>query len=76
MDESEWVFLQTQDHQTFLWLRYTDDIFFIRTHGAKNFYPFVVTYHPILKSIGNIIRKNLYLLYTNEEAKRYVHLDL
>ena len=76
MDESEWVFLQTQDHQTFLWLRYIDDIFFIRTHGGKHFYPFVVTYHPILKNIGNIIRKNLYLLYTNEEAKRYVHLDL
>ena len=24
---------------------------------------FVVTCHPILKNIGNIIRKNLYLLY-------------
>ena len=32
--------------------------------------PFVVTYHPILKNIGNIIRKNLYLLYMNEEAKK------
>ena len=30
---------------------------------------FVVTYHPILKNIGNIIRKNLYLLYVNEQAK-------
>ena len=32
--------------------------------------PFVVTYHPILKNIGNIIRKNLYLLHMNEEAKK------
>ena len=32
--------------------------------------PFVVTYHSILKNIGNIIRKNLYLLCTNEEAKK------
>ena len=31
--------------------------------------PFVVTYHRILNNIGNIIRKNLYLLYKNEEAK-------
>ena len=26
-------------------------------------YPFVATYHPILKNIGTIIRKNLHLLY-------------
>ena len=32
--------------------------------------PFVVTYHPILKNIGNISRKNLYLLYINKEAKK------
>ena len=32
--------------------------------------PFVVIYHPILKNIGNIIRKSLYLLYMNEEAKK------
>ena len=31
---------------------------------------FVVTYHPILKNVCNIIRKNLYLLYMNEEAKK------
>ena len=32
--------------------------------------PFVATYHPILKNIGNIVRKNLYLLYMNEKAKK------
>ena len=32
--------------------------------------PFIVTYHPILKNIGNIIRKHLHLLYMNEEAKK------
>ena len=35
MDESEQDFLQTQDHQPFLWLRYIDNIFFIWTHGEK-----------------------------------------
>ena len=29
----------------------------------------VVTYHPLLKSIGKIIYDNLYLLYMNEELK-------
>ena len=32
--------------------------------------PFVVTYHPTLKNIDNTIRKNLYFLYMNEEAKK------
>ena len=32
--------------------------------------PFVVTYYPILKKIGNIIKKILYLLCVNEEAKK------
>ena len=31
--------------------------------------PLVVTYHPLLKTIGKIIHDNLYLLYTNEELK-------
>ena len=35
MDELERDFLQTQDHQPFLWLRYIDNIFFIWTHGEK-----------------------------------------
>ena len=35
MDELEWDFLQTQDLQPFLWLKYVDDIFFIWIHGEK-----------------------------------------
>ena len=31
--------------------------------------PFVVTYHPLLKNFGQIIKKHLYLLYMNEEMK-------
>ena len=31
--------------------------------------PFVLTYHPLLKSMGHIINKNHYLLNMNEEVK-------
>ena len=31
--------------------------------------PFVLTYHPLLKSMGHIINKNLCLLNMNEEVK-------
>ena len=27
--------------------------------------PLVITFHPLLKDVGNIIHKNLYLLYTD-----------
>ena len=32
--------------------------------------PFVVTFHPLLKKLGAIIHRNLYLLYMNEEVKK------
>ena len=32
--------------------------------------PFVVTYHPKLKNLSNIIKDNLYLLYMNDEVKK------
>ena len=32
--------------------------------------PLVITFHPLLKDVGNIIHKNLYLLYTDQEAQR------
>ena len=35
MDELERDFLQTKDHQPFLWLICIDDIFFTWTHGEK-----------------------------------------
>ena len=32
--------------------------------------PLVITFHPLLKNVGNIIHKNLYFLYTDQEAQR------
>ena len=52
MDELERAFLQTQEHQTFLWLRYIDDIFFIWTHGEKRLRTFLEKFnkfHPNIK---------------------------
>ena len=39
------------------------------TTKAEKGVPLVVTYHPLLKTIGKIIHDNLYLLYMNEELK-------
>ena len=41
MNELERAFLQIQDHQPFLWLRYIDDIFFIWAHGEKRLQTFL-----------------------------------
>ena len=35
MDEMETSLLKTQQLQSFIWLRYIDDIFFIKTHGEE-----------------------------------------
>ena len=40
-----------------------------RRKDAAKGVPFVLTYHPLLKSMGHIINKNLYLLNMNEEVK-------
>ena len=32
--------------------------------------PLVINYHPLFKTFGNIIRKDLNLLYVNKEVKR------
>ena len=32
--------------------------------------PLVITFHPLLKDFGNIIHKNLYLLYMDQDAQR------
>ena len=45
---------------------------FHRTKVEKGV-PLVVTYHPLLKTIEKIIHDNLYLLYMNEELKRFLH---
>ena len=36
--------------------------------------PFVVTFHPLLKSLGSILNKNYYLLQMNDEAKKVFSL--
>ena len=35
VNQVEFEFLKTQQYQLLVWLRYTDDIFFIWTHGQK-----------------------------------------
>ena len=37
--------------------------------------PLVVTYHPLLKSLGKVLRKNLNILYMDEEIKKCFMLD-
>ena len=32
--------------------------------------PLVITFHPLLKDVGNISHKNLYLLYMDQESQR------
>ena len=32
--------------------------------------PLVINFHPLLKDVGNIIHKDLYLLYKDQEAQR------
>ena len=36
--------------------------------------PFVVTFHPLLKSLGSILNKNYYLLQMNDEVKKVLSL--
>ena len=40
-----------------------------RNKSAKGL-PFVVTYHPLLKSLGKILHDNIHLLYIKEEVRR------
>ena len=36
--------------------------------------PFVVTFHPLLKSLGSIVKKNYYLLQMNDEVRKVFSL--
>ena len=38
--------------------------------SPKGYIPLVITFYPLLKDVGNIIHKNLYLLYMNQETQR------
>ena len=42
----------------------------VRQQDPRKGVPFVLTYHPLFKSMGKIINKNLYLLYMNNEVKK------
>ena len=42
----------------------------VRQGDPRKRVPFVLTYHPLFKSMGKIINKNLYLLYMNNEVKK------
>ena len=41
-----------------------------RKEGITKGVPLVITYHPLLKSVGNIIRNHLYILYMDKESKK------
>ena len=58
-------FLQTQDHQQFLWLRYIDDIFYIWTHGEKKLRTFLEKlnkFHSNIKSTHESSKENISFL--------------
>ena len=42
----------------------------VRQRDPRKGAPFVLTYHPIFKSIGKIINKNFNLLCMNDEVKK------
>ena len=42
----------------------------VRQQDPRKGVPFVLTHHPLLKSMGQKINKNLYLLYMNNKVKK------
>ena len=54
MDEVETEFLKSQELQPFLWLRYTDDIFFIWTHGEEMLTLFLMMHTQFLNFHSNL----------------------
>ena len=67
MDRVEQDILETQELQPLLWLRYTDDIFFIWTHGKEELKKFMEKF--------NNFTPNLRFRYESNE-KRVSFLDL
>ena len=51
IDKTETGFLKTQDLQTFIWLRYIDDIFFIWTHGGAGLKKFMEKLYQFLPNL-------------------------
>ena len=65
MDKLELSFLQTQDPQPFLWLRYIDHVFFIWTHGEKrlqNFFEKLNKFHTNIKFTHESSKENILFL--------------
>ena len=65
MDELERGFLQTPDHEPFLWLRYIDNIFFIWTHSEKRLQTFLeklCKFHPNIKFTHESSKENISFL--------------
>ena len=42
----------------------------VRQRDPRKGVPFVLTYHPLFKSMGKIINKNLNLLHVDNESKK------
>ena len=80
MDELERAFLQTQDHQPFLWLRYIDDIFFIWTHGEKRLQIFLEKlskFHPNIQFTRESSKENISFLDLNVKlSEGQLEMDL
>ena len=65
IDKLELSFLQTQDPQPFLRLRYIDHVFFIWTHGEKrlqNFFEKLNKFHPNIKFTHESSKENILFL--------------
>ena len=66
MDQVEQKFLATQINQPLIWLRYTDDIFFIWIHGEKELEKFMPSFNSFTPN----------LKFTYEYSKKDIFLDL
>ena len=63
MDQCEWEILKIQIHQTLVWFRYVDEIFFMWTHGQDKWDQFVDfnKFHPSLKfTHGSSIKSHIF----------------
>ena len=45
MDQIETKFLRTQNHESMVWFRFIDDIFFIWTHGEEKLKEYIADFN-------------------------------
>ena len=80
MDAVETEFLTSQCLQSFIWLRYIDDIFFIWTHGEEKLVQFLNelnNFHPNLSFTHETSKKNVDFLDLNVSLwDGAIHADL